>query len=105
MGIATLVASTYSSPPQEFLQEAPHDTLAGADAVGVGAVEVEKAVVDGRLEDRPGVVRAERPVALMPAARLTEVHGAEAQFRHLDAGVGAELYRFQHGLLPVGAKS
>ena len=76
---------------QQVAQERAHDLLAGADAVHVRAVEVEEALVEGRLEDRAGGVGTERPVALVTPPRLAEVHRAETQFRDAQAAVTAEL--------------
>ena len=83
--------------PREVLQESADHLLAGADPVDVGAVEVEEAVVQRRLEDRPRLVRAERPVALVAATGLAEVHGAETQRRDAQAAQATELNGFEHG--------
>ena len=81
---------------QELAQQPPHHLLASADAVGVGTVEVEQAIVNGGLEDGPSLVGPERPVALMAAPGLTEIHGAETKLRHLDASILAKLHGLQH---------
>jgi len=58
-------------------------------------------MLDGGAEDGSGVVDAEGPVALVAAARLAEVHGAEAQPRHPKAAVPAELNAFEHVFSPA----
>ena len=81
MGMAILVASTYSLPREQLAEQAADHLLAGADAVDVGAVEGEQAALDGPRHDRAGLVDVERPVALVAPARDPEVHRAQAEAR------------------------
>ena len=81
---------------QQFAQERTDHPLAGADAVDVGAVEVEEAPFDRGLEDGTRRVDVERPVALMAPARLAEVHRPQAQLGHPKPALPSQLNCLQH---------
>ena len=72
---------------QQFAQQRPDHPLAGADAVDVGAIEVEQAVLDRRFEDRARRIEIERPVALVTLPRFAEVHCSQTQLRHPESAL------------------
>ena len=81
---------------QQLAQQLTDHPFARAHAVHIGAIEVEQALLDGGLEQRPGVVDPQRPIALVTATRLAKVHGAQAQPRYFQAAVRAELDGLEH---------
>ena len=81
---------------QQLPQQRPDHPLAGADAVDVGAVEVEQPALDRGLEDRTRSVQVERPVTLVAPARLAEVHRPQAQLRDPEPALPSQLNRLQH---------
>src|SRR5690606_9660507 len=83
----------------ELAQELANDPFAGTEPVYVGAIEIEEPELQRLLEDRPGFVDRQRPIALMTTTRLAEVHRAETQTRHAQPAI-TELPRLQHGLPP-----
>ena len=62
---------------RQLAQEATDNLLAGPQTIDIGAIEIEEAVLEGRLEDRSGLVDRECPIGLMAASRLAEIHCAQ----------------------------
>ena len=56
-------------------------------------------MVEGGLEDWPGLVERERPITLVAAPGLAKIHCTETQPRDTEPAI-AELQRLQHGLPP-----
>ena len=63
----------------QFAQKLAYNSFAGAKAIDVRAIEIEQPMVQRGLEDWPGFIDGECPIALMSPSRLAEIHRAQTQ--------------------------